>query len=129
MAGPARENALSERSSQRESKGLPANSNSVLRIYFRRCHRRPVDYFVYILRCADQSLYVGHAEDVLARVERHNRGEGAWFTRRRTPVSVALCERHPSRRAAAARERQIKGWNRAKKEALIAKDFSLLKRL
>jgi len=56
----------------------------------RRWHRRPVDYFVYILQCADRSLYIGHTEDVDARVEKHNRGEGAAFTRRRLPVVVVF---------------------------------------
>ena len=88
-----------------------------------------MDYFVYILRCADKSLYIGHAEDVEARIERHNRGEGAAFTRRHLPVSVAFSECHASRREAVARERQLKRWTRAKKEALIAGDLALLRRL
>jgi putative endonuclease len=79
-----------------------------------------VDYFVYILRCADQSLYIGHAEDVDRRVERHNRGEGAVFTRARRPVVVAYSERCGGLPAAVAREGQLKRWTRAKKEALIA---------
>jgi len=88
-----------------------------------------VVYFVYILRCADRSLYVGHTDDLDARVEKHNRGEGAMFTTKRLPVAVVYSERHPSRREASERERQLKRWTRAKKEALISGDLALLKRL
>jgi tRNA/rRNA methyltransferase len=88
-----------------------------------------VEYFVYILRCADQSLYVGHAEDLNRRIERHSRGEGSAFTHRRRPVSLVYFEKYSSRIAAMARERQLKRWTRAKKDALIAGDVELLKRL
>ena len=88
-----------------------------------------MDYFVYVLHCADRSLYIGHTADIDARLAKHNGGEGSGFTRRRLPVVVVYSERHPSRRAAIARERQLKRWTRAKKEALIARDAALLKRL
>ena len=103
--------------------------STIVIVVYRRWHRRLVDYFVYILHCADRSLYIGHTEDVDARVETHNRGEGAAFTRRRLPVLVVFTERHPSRQAASARERQIKRWTRAKKEALITGNLAALKRL
>jgi predicted GIY-YIG superfamily endonuclease len=88
-----------------------------------------VPYFVYILRCADRSLYIGHTDDLDARLEKHNRGDGAAFTAQRVPVVVAYVETFDNRVEAAARERQLKRWTRAKKEALIARDLALLKRL
>ena len=85
--------------------------------------------FVYILRCADESLYIGHAEDVDTRASVHNDGRGARYTAARRPVRVVYREPCASTRAAVGRERQLKRWTRAKKEALIAGDLALLKRL
>lgn len=84
---------------------------------------------LYILRCADQSLYVGHTTDLNSRIRAHNSGEAALYTRRRRPVTLAYSEAHSTTPGAIRRERQLKGWTRAKKEALIAGDQALLKRL
>ena len=78
--------------------------------------------WVYILRCADGSYYVGHADDVAARIELHNAGRAAVWTARRRPVALCYSEQHPDEPSAVQRETQIKGWTRAKKEALIAGD-------
>jgi predicted GIY-YIG superfamily endonuclease len=86
-------------------------------------------HYVYILRCADGVLYIGETNDVEWRVERHNEGTACGFTRTRRPVVVAHMETLRDRTAARARERQLKRWSRAKKEALIAGDRALLKRL
>ena len=86
-------------------------------------------WFVYILRCSDGSYYVGHTEDVPARVERHQDGRGSVWTAARRPVSLVFEEEHPSEAAAVARERQIKRWSRHKKEALIAGRLTALKTL
>jgi len=86
-------------------------------------------HFVYILRCADGSIYVGQTHDVERRIAKHNEGMAAAFTARRRPVQVVYRESFPDRRAAVTRERQIKRWTRAKKEALIAGDLAALKRL
>jgi predicted GIY-YIG superfamily endonuclease len=86
-------------------------------------------WFVYILRCSDDSLYIGETDDVAARVSRHNDGRGSSFTATRRPVRLAFAEGHESRRSARAREKQLKRWTRAKKEALIAGDLAELKRL
>ena len=80
-------------------------------------------YFVYILRCSDGSLYIGKTNDVDARVSRHNDGRGSSFTASRRPVHVVFTETYDSRDEALARERQLKRWTRAKKEALIAGDL------
>jgi tRNA/rRNA methyltransferase len=83
--------------------------------------------YVYIVRCADQSLYIGETDDLDFRLTKHNDGSAGVFTRRRRPVVLVYSEVHPTREAALKRERQLKGWTRAKKEALIAGDSSLLK--
>jgi len=63
------------------------------------------------------------------RLERHEDGSACAFTRHRRPVSLVYSEEHPTRLAGLQRERQLKRWTRAKKEALIAGDLQLLKRL
>jgi putative endonuclease len=85
--------------------------------------------FVYMVRCADQSLYVGLTEDVEARVAMHNEGRGARYTRQRTPVTLVWVEDHDTSTAARERERQLKGWTAAKKEALVRGECAVLKRL
>jgi predicted GIY-YIG superfamily endonuclease len=86
-------------------------------------------WFVYILCCADGSLYVGEAADLDARIAKHQEGSAASFTAKRRPVHLTFAETHVNRDAALKRERQLKRWTRAKKEALIAGDMALLKRL
>lgn len=78
--------------------------------------------FVYILRCADGTYYVGHTDDLRARVDAHNAGGGAGHTRKRRPVRLMYSESADSLKGAVNRELQIKRWSRAKKEALIARD-------
>lgn len=85
-------------------------------------------HHVYMVRCADGSLYTGYALDPQARVKVHNSGKGAKYTRSRMPVSLVYSEECESLSAALKRERELKPWSRAKKEALIAGDSSLLKR-
>ena len=85
-------------------------------------------WFAYILRCADGALYVGATKDLSLRITKHNEGSAAQFTAGRRPVELVYSEAHATRDAAFARERQIKGWTRVKKEALIAGDLGQLKR-
>ncbi len=85
--------------------------------------------FVYILRCADDSFYVGHTSDVEARVQVHNAGRGAVWTACRRPVELVHSEPFPSELHAITRERQLKKWTQAKKLALIKGDRAELKRL
>lgn len=90
----------------------------------------PADsFFIYILRCADGSLYVGHTSNVEDRVKVHNDGRGALWTACRRPVTLVYQEQLPSEERAIARERQIKRWTHDKKLALIASDFGKLKSL
>lgn len=74
---------------------------------------------VYLLRCADGSLYTGIARDLAARVRQHNGSRGAAYTRSRRPVSVVYQEGAASRSAALRREYAIKQLSRAEKDALI----------
>ncbi len=86
-------------------------------------------WHVYILQCADGSYYVGHTVDLRRRVVMHNGGGGSTYTFKRRPVSLVYSEIADTEAAAAERERQFKGWSRAKKKALIDGDVPRLKRL
>ena len=85
--------------------------------------------WVYILRCSDDSFYTGSTIDLARRIEEHNLGLGTNFTRTRRPVSLAFAEEIDRVDDAFAREKQIQGWSRAKKEALIAGRWSELQLL
>ena len=74
---------------------------------------------VYSLRCADGTLYTGIAPDVEKRLQKHNEGKGAKYTRGRTPVELVYREEHPNRAEASKREYQIKQLSRAEKLELI----------
>ncbi|HEX4975914.1 MAG TPA: GIY-YIG nuclease family protein [Pseudomonadales bacterium] len=78
------------------------------------------DWFVYILRCVDGSLYTGVTNDVDRRLKQHNAGlQGARYTRQRRPVSLVYCERVDGRAQAQRREFEIKALAKTDKEALI----------
>jgi len=79
----------------------------------------PEPWFCYMLRCRDGSLCVGITNDVALRVEKHNRGLGPEFTKRRRPVELIWNQEFLDRFAAREREVELKGWNRKKKLALI----------
>ena len=85
--------------------------------------------FTYMLRCADDTLYVGFTEDLPSRERTHNNGRGSAYTARRRPVKMVYAEEHDSTEAALARERQLKRWTHEKKEALIRGDRMALDRL
>ena len=86
-------------------------------------------WLVYILRCADGSLYIGETNDLERRLTKHSDGSASAFTAARRPVQLAYSEIHQDRESALKREKQLKGWVRAKKEALIARDLRKLKSL
>ena len=75
--------------------------------------------WIYILKCCDGAYYTGSTVDLPLRVAQHNAGFGANFTRKRLPVEVVFAEESESVELAFRREKQIQGWSRAKKEALI----------
>lgn len=76
-------------------------------------------HFVYIVRCEDETLYTGYTTDVERRVAEHNAGEGAKYTRGRTPVELVHTESYESRPEALSREYEIKQLSAAEKETLI----------
>ena len=78
-------------------------------------------HFVYILKCADGTFYTGWTTDVEKRVETHNSGNGAKYTRARRPVELVYVEEYDDKIEAQRRERAIKKLTRAKKEELIDK--------
>jgi putative endonuclease len=85
--------------------------------------------FVYVLRCADGSYYVGSTRDLERRLWEHNEGLGAAYTRRRCPVELVWHCEYEHVGEAFAWEKRIQNWSRAKREALIRGDFDALPRL
>jgi putative endonuclease len=87
--------------------------------------------FVYMLKCADDSFYVGSAtgDDLTRRIAEHQSGYYPGYTSTRRPVSLVWSEHFQRITDAIAVERQIKGWSRAKKEALIKGNWSALEQL
>lgn len=78
--------------------------------------------FVYIVECADGTLYTGWTTDVQRRVKDHNAGRGARYTRERLPVRLVYSEEVADRASAQRRELDIKRWRRKRKLALIAEN-------
>ncbi len=74
---------------------------------------------VYILRCRDKSLYTGISTNVEKRLETHNQGKGAAYTRTRRPVILLWQDAAKSESAARKQEHQIKGWTKKQKEEFI----------
>lgn len=77
------------------------------------------DWRVYILQCADGTLYTGIAKDLDARISVHNRGRGAKYTQKRLPVTCVYSEPSENRSTASKREYAIKRLSRAQKLTLI----------
>ncbi len=88
-----------------------------------------MEFFVYILECSDGSYYAGKTGNLDSRLADHAEGIGSEYTKLRRPVRCVWSEMFPNDEQAFEVERQIKGWSRAKKEALIAGDFDLLHEL
>ncbi len=87
-------------------------------------------YFVYILLCNDNSLYVGITSDIERRVIEHNEGKYPdAFTHSRRPVTLVFCQDFTEPNQAIEYEKKIKKWSRAKKQALIDDNFNKLQEL
>ena len=82
--------------------------------------------WMYILQCADNSYYIGSTIDLQRRVRDHNDGNGAQYTARRRPVELVYATEFADIRQAYAAEKQVQGWSRAKREALIRGEFEAL---
>lgn len=80
------------------------------------------NYFVYIVRCRDGSLYTGTARDLDSRIGKHNKGTGAKYTRSRRPVALVYFETVEGRGAGLKREAEIKRLTRAQKLVLLRKN-------
>jgi predicted GIY-YIG superfamily endonuclease len=83
--------------------------------------------WVYILRCADGSYYTGHTTNLEKRIAEHQASEGSDWTKHRLPVELVFSQEMPDKDEAFLAEQKLKNWSRAKKEALIAGNWDLLK--
>ena len=78
-------------------------------------------WYLYILKCADETLYVGITTDLTKRLKTHNQGKASRYIRMRLPVEMIYNEPHPDKSSARKREIQVKKWPRPQKLALIQK--------
>jgi putative endonuclease len=78
-----------------------------------------VRHYVYIVQCCDGTLYTGYTTDIERRIDEHNKGTGARYTRSRTPVRLVYVEESSSKGAALAREYAIKKLSRLEKVKLV----------
>ena len=78
-----------------------------------------MSWYVYMLRCADSSLYTGYTDDVERRLQVHSSGKGAKYTRSRLPVKLVYREAYTDKSDALKREYAIKHLSKAEKEALV----------
>ena len=87
-----------------------------------------MSFWVYILRCGDGSYYTGHTDDLERRLHQHQTGAFGGYTSSK-PLSLVYSCPFPSREEALRAERQIKGWSRKKKEAMLRGDWAAVNRL
>ncbi len=78
-----------------------------------------MSYYVYIVRCADNTFYTGFTTDLQKRVKAHNEGKGAKYTKGRGPVELVYFEELPTKEEAMSREWHIKQLSRAEKEEMV----------
>ena len=88
-----------------------------------------MSFWIYLLRCADGSFYAGHTDDLDKRIGEHATGACGGYTATRLPVELVWSQDCSTHIEALNFERQIKGWSRAKKEALIRGDWDEISRL
>lgn len=82
--------------------------------------------YLYILKCADDSYYTGSTRSIDARLDQHHTGKGSKYTSTRLPVELVCLEEYERIDEAYAREKQVQGWSRKKKEALIKNEYNKL---
>jgi len=88
-----------------------------------------MSFYAYLLCCNDGTYYAGHTDDLEARMAMHHSGMIGEYTAARRPVALVWTDYFPTREEALFAERRIKGWSRAKKEALIAGDWDRISML
>ena len=86
-------------------------------------------FTLYILECADGTLYIGHTDDLDGRMQQHDCGKADAYTSTRKPLKLIFVQEFESRYEALGMERKLKGWSRAKKFAYIAGDWNSVRRL
>lgn len=86
-----------------------------------------MSFHAYLLRCRDGTYYAGHTDDLELRIAQHQSGALGGYTATRLPVTLVWSDQFATRDEAFATERKLKGWSRAKKEALIAGDWERLR--
>jgi len=101
--------------------GMSGSSRTPRNNNYRMCTRMPDMHFVYMVRCADGTLYTGYTRDPEHREKVHNSGRGAKYTANRLPVSLVSLEECGSLSAALRREYQVKGLSRGQKELLLVR--------
>ena len=84
------------------------------------------NFYVYILKCSDNSYYVGHTDNIEKRISEHELNSYECYTSNRLPIKVMYVQIFGTRVEALESERQIKKWNRKKKEALIEENWEKL---
>jgi predicted GIY-YIG superfamily endonuclease len=89
-----------------------------------------MSFWIYILKCADNSYYTGQTDNLERRIAQHEGGAiESCYTFSRRPLNLVFSQEFPTREEALASERQIKGWSRKKKEAMIRGDWAEVSRL
>ena len=86
-------------------------------------------FSTYILKCSDASFYTGHTDNLEKRFAQHQSGFFTGYTYKRRPVELVWSDKFSTRYEALEAEKRIKGWTRAKKQALIDGDWDLLSEL
>ena len=86
-------------------------------------------FHAYLLRCSDGSFYAGHSDNLEVRMAQHHAGAISGYTTARRPLVLVWSESFGTREEALSAERRVKGWSRAKKQALINGDWDRLKPL
>ena len=91
--------------------------------------RPKMPFWVYILRCSDDSYYTGHTDGLERRIAQHETGDIPGYTSGRLPVTLVYAQEFTTREEALGAETQVKGWSLAKKEALMRGDWEGLSAL
>ncbi len=87
---------------------------------------REPQYYAYMLRCADGTIYSGYTTDPTRRADVHNSGRGAKYTRSRLPVELVFAQRFPTKSEALKREAALKKLSHAEKLALISSSHEIM---
>jgi len=86
-------------------------------------NKNKMKFFAYIARCSDNSLYTGYTTNIEKREAKHNKGDGAKYTRSRRPIKIIYFEEYNTRAEAMKREREIKKFSKKRKEQLTTQTY------